>query len=274
MIRVRLFGNLGNQMFQYAFAKKVSEKMSARFWFSTRHVRYALHYFELPFPLNLLNNRWLRAVNNKTEGWWKFKHTKDYSSPLQDASQYMYSDRTDYLGYFQDSSLYKNKAAVRALFPIRKAYRREFEEKYAAVMRQHKVITVSVRLGDYRKERLRELNNAEVLLPLEWYKKQLSEFNLNDYKVFITSDEPDTCQKEFAGFHPHIQIVRDHFITQLMILMHSDVCIISNSTFAWWGAYLNAKDNVQVIAPNNWMGYRAGTEYPKGIMNIDFAWVD
>jgi hypothetical protein len=274
MIRIRLFGNLGNQMFQYAFAKKASGVTGSRFWFSTRHVNYVLHFFKLPFPLRLLNIKWLRSINSTAERWLKFKQVYDYSNPLQDSSNYVYSDNTEYLGYFQDSRLYEDKERVRALFAIKDEYKKEFQEKYATVFENHKVIAVSVRLGDYRKEKIKEFGDVDALLPLDWYKRQLLKYDLNEYKIFFTSDEPDTCEKEFANIHNDIHFVRAHFITQFLILMHSDVCVIANSTFAWWGAYLNTKPHLKVIAPKYWMGYNARQEFPKGIMDIGFEWAE
>lgn len=274
MIRIRLLGQLGNQMFQYAFAKKAARKTQAKFWLSTSHVNYSLHFFKLPFPLRLLSNRWIRGINNWTERLIKFKNLQDYSDGLMESSSYVYQNQTEYWGFFQDSSLYQNKDFFRGLFNIKEKYKHHFNEKYSMLFRDGKTITVQVRLGDYRHERLKAFGGVEAVLPLGWYHRQLCQFNLDEYKVFIISNEPDTCQKEFDSLHRNIHIVREHFITEFLFLMHSDVCIISNSTFAWWGAYLNTKNNVNIIAPKYWMGYNAKQEFPKGIMNIDFNWME
>jgi hypothetical protein len=272
MIRIRLFGQLGNQMFQYAFAKKAAEEIGTSFWLTTRDANYSLGFFELPFPLRLLGKKWVRGINNGVQKLVQMRNVEDYSDGLTDGSSYVYKDHTDYLGYFQDSGLYKDRELFRSLFRVKQEYRRSFNEKYSPLFQSNRTITVQVRLGDYRHEKLHQFGGVEAALPLDWYKRQLSAFNLDDYKVFIISNEPDTCEREFGSIHKNITVAKEHFITEFLFLTESDVCIISNSTFAWWGAYLNTKPNLRVIAPKWWMGYNARQEFPKGIMNIDFEW--
>jgi hypothetical protein len=215
-----------------------------------------------------------RFFNSKAETLMKLKNVQDYSSGLLEGSSYTYTNQTEYRGFFQDGALYADKEQVRSLFKIREPYRRRFEEKYLPIFQGSKTMTVSIRLGDYRSEKIKELDNAPALLPVEWYKRQLLNFDLRDYKVFFISDEPETCEKEFGPGTENMQFVKEHLITQFLLLMHSDVCIITNSTFAWWGAYLNSKAGVRVIAPKYWMGYNAKQEFPKGVMNVDFEWAE
>jgi len=49
------------------------------------------------------------------------------------------------------------------------------------------------------------------------------------------------------------------------------VLILANSTFSWWGAYLNPNNPV-VFAPKYWLGFKVNLEYPKGIMSVDWNW--
>jgi hypothetical protein len=57
-------------------------------------------------------------------------------------------------------------------------------------------------------------------------------------------------------------------------LLNADVCIISNSTFSWWGAWLNNKPTKVIYAPKYFMGWRIKKEIPDHIYPIDWTLID
>jgi hypothetical protein len=48
-------------------------------------------------------------------------------------------------------------------------------------------------------------------------------------------------------------------------LVNADICILSNSTFGWWGAYLNPK-KPEIIASKYWLGRAQKKEYPTNVV--------
>lgn len=75
-------------------------------------------------------------------------------------------------------------------------------------------------------------------------------------KFYVFSDEPEWCKVFFEEMHiPHMVISHNTGIDSYkdMYLMHC--CkhnIICNSTFSWWGAWLNSNVNKIVVAPKKW----------------------
>jgi len=55
-------------------------------------------------------------------------------------------------------------------------------------------------------------------------------------------------------------------ITDFQIIMNADACIISNSSFAWWAAYLNSKKDKKIYCPEHWLGFKIKREYPENII--------
>ena len=53
------------------------------------------------------------------------------------------------------------------------------------------------------------------------------------------------------------------------LLLHADKLIISNSSFAWWGAYLN-KNKTEVFVPQYWLGFKVDKEIPADIIPARF----
>ena len=70
--------------------------------------------------------------------------------------------------------------------------------------------------------------------------------------LFI-SDDIEWCKKNFTARN-HFFLESNDILTDLFAQSYCDDNIISNSTFGWWGAYLNKNINKKVIYPTPWFG--------------------
>jgi hypothetical protein len=119
---------------------------------------------------------------------------------------------------------------------------------------ESKPIIVHIRRGDY-------LNHAETIgvLDFAYFKNALDQTSPNENSEFwIFSDSVDVA-KDFAAF-AHLPDLRTRVIqaptdspdAESMLLMTlGSALIISNSTFSWWGAYLNKNADL-IITPKKW----------------------
>lgn len=93
------------------------------------------------------------------------------------------------------------------------------------------------------------------LLPLEYYTKaiQYLKQHVVDYTVFVFSDDLLWSKEnlKFDGSIVFVDADEDFLELDLMSRCHHN--IIANSTFSWWGAYLNRNPLKIVIAPQKWV---------------------
>ncbi|NBT58731.1 alpha-1,2-fucosyltransferase [bacterium] len=99
------------------------------------------------------------------------------------------------------------------------------------------------------------LRDAGVLI--DYYYRSLKELKdrLGAFTVFVFSDDVEAIQRELKLDLPHYFVKPDgkassHEELHLMSLCNH--AIISNSTFAWWGAWLNSSKEKIVVAPKPW----------------------
>jgi len=93
---------------------------------------------------------------------------------------------------------------------------------------------------------------------MDYYQKAIEHVRAQvpDVRFFVFSDDPDWCEGAFPGF----TIVRGNPAHEdLWLMSFCNHAIIPNSTFGWFGAWLNPEPNRIVIAPAKW--FNVGLNY-------------
>ena len=116
-------------------------------------------------------------------------------------------------------------------------------------------VIIHIRRGDYLK-----FSNIHPTIDISYIEKCLN--NLKDYNnIFVVSDDKEWCVKNL-NFN-NITIVKDlEDYEELWLISLFKNLIMSNSTFSWWGAYLNRYDDSKIYFPSLWFG-------PQGEKNIE-----
>lgn len=266
MVGIKFNGRLGNQLFQYAFYHYLKSNNHNIFFFVNPHHAYLSKYFNLstfnnltlPSKVYSLLVRYLPIL---------FNFNEIYIQNIQVPKHVSCKSWTIYKGFFQ-TDWYLNQTVQKLPLTLKKAVIEKFNDQYAELFLNNKIIVVHIRRTDYK-----NYGKRDISLPLEYFRNRLDAIeNINKYKVVFVSDEMEAVMAYFEPKENYIFSTNDE-ITDFQIIMNADIAIISNSSFAWWAAYLSPKNNL-VYAPKNWIGFRIGKEHPKGVMTEKFVWCD
>ena len=117
-------------------------------------------------------------------------------------------------------------------------------------------VSMHFRHGDYVFDE--KTNKKHGVLTLDYYKRAIDIikskidnpvfFMFSDDKEWVAENAKFNCQTVFVDNN---YFGSGHKDMRLMSLCKSN--IIANSTFSWWGAYLNLNPEKTVIAPENWL---------------------
>ena len=72
-------------------------------------------------------------------------------------------------------------------------------------------------------------------------------------RLIIFSNDIEWCKENFK--HKEVVFIEEEDYLELYIMSMCTDNIIANSTFSWWGAWMNKNENKKVITPSNWFGY-------------------
>lgn len=268
MIIVKLKGGLGNQMFQYAMGKNIAHVhgMQLKFDildFPDHNQRvYALDKFNVDtqkasqdeiFNLKYQNRNFLKKILRRAhKKSSNYIQEKDFilCKKILSINGSVYID-----GYWQSEKYFKdNKAIIQYDFSIKHPLKGK-NKKYSQLISSCDSVSMHIRRGDYVSNPV--ANNIHGICDTAYYKYcvDLIRQHLKLPHFFIFSDEP-------AWVHENINLdfpftIVDHNNTEnafedmrLMSLCQHN--IIANSSFSWWGAWLNSNPHKIVIAPQRW----------------------
>ncbi len=132
-----------------------------------------------------------------------------------------------------------------------------------SVFGKRRPVFIHVRRTDYKD--FSPMGGKSVQLPPDFYHRAISKFfpQKEEFLFIIVGDDPDWAEIEF-DYLPYKTVSRQSPETDLAAMSLCEGGIISNSTFAWWGAFW-CQRKAPVIGPEYWLGWRHKIWYPEGI---------
>jgi len=234
-------GRLGNQLFQIAstigVAKENDCEFSFPFWGYSK-------FFKKQIPQEFIN---ISEYVTHRERSFNYNHIS-------------ISRNTDLLGYYQSEKYFLNcRDLVSSFF--------EFDPSLISISLDG-YCSVHVRRTDYLK-----LNDYHPVQNMDYYNKSIDIMrSCGVSKFMVFSDDIEWCKENFKGgdfiFSEGFSDIED--LARMSLCSHN---IIANSSFSWWGAWLNKNENKKIIAPSNWFGPSKGNTitsdlYCSGWINI------
>lgn len=273
MIIVKLMGGLGNQLFQYATGRalavryNVPLKLDLSFLKADTKGHYTKRDLELePFKLKYeISTQKELSTFQETTAFQKFKKyipflllKKFVANEKAFAFENDFSKfpANTYLNGFWQSEKYFKSIRPELLKEISLKYEMpEVGKDFASRISETNSVAIHVRRGDYVTNK--NASSFHGLLPSEYYNKAISLLNskYEDLRFFVFSDDLAWVRQHMSlpANTIFIEYTSEHKTAMDLILMSKCAHnIIANSSYSWWGAWLNKNETKTVIAPERW----------------------
>lgn len=247
MIYTNLKGGLGNMLFQISATISLALDNDNQWCFpnlkhhinylngETTHNENLNHGLEYLKIFKNLNN--CTIIGNPTYIQYPFNYT------------YIPFNQKEIIidGFFQSEKYFKhNRKKILKVLDFSFIDREKILLKYDLM--DKKKTSIHVRRGDYLK-----FPNHHPIQSTEYYDKAI-ELLKNSTELFVIfSDDIDWCKKNLK-LNNVVYVEGEKDYNELYLMSLCDNNIISNSSFSWWGAWLNNNDEKIVIGPSKWFG--------------------
>jgi hypothetical protein len=251
MIYLYLKGGLGNMLFQIAAAQSMgidrqlpvsfpNVDQQLQFCDDDMHHNPSLkHSFEYK-QLRMYRNVCTQAPPANLN---VFEYPFEYT-PKQPVG-------TDFVinGFFQSEKYFaKNATSILSAFSPTEEMASLISHKYPWLQKET-CTSIHVRRGDYVK-----LSMYHSVLSNQYYDRAIKLARSKTHKFVVFSDDIDWCKSYFVG-DEFLFVENEKDYVELYMMAACKNNVTSNSSFAWWGAWLNPNPDKFVIAPvEKWFG--------------------
>jgi hypothetical protein len=267
MVVTKLYGGLGNQMFQYAVGRTVSllNNNSEFFldvsWFKKIKGNTQREYELGPFnivekfaskkEIAMLGGSFL-SLRSKL-GLFKSGYVRekgfDFDPNVMKLTGDIYLD-----GYWQSERYFKDiESTIRGDFILKNPLSKNALEIYSQIKNTNS-ISVHIRRGDYVTDP--STNDFHGVCSIDYYKRaqEILKNIVSSPHFFVFSDDIEWVKKNitFCGPVFFVSGCRIPDYEEITLMSYCKHHIVANSSFSWWGAWLNPSREKIVIAPKKW----------------------
>ena len=270
---VELTCGLGNQMFQYAFAKALQKHLQVpvlldKTWYDTQDnsTQFSLDIFNvnLEYATNTQIEK-AKARVSKLPGLLRKmfglkKHNIAYSQSFDFHDEYLLpNDFTYFSGFFQNAKYLKGlEQELKSIFYYDSNNFSNFgKQRLELILQAKNSIFIHIRRGDYCK--------IGWELGMDYYKRAIQYImdRVEEPKFFIFGATDMSFTEQFQknlGLNENNSVnLSEKTITQdnqhedMFLMCYCKHAILANSSYSFWSAYLNNDANNIVIAPTPWL---------------------
>ena len=304
MIGVQLRYGLGNQMFQYAAARAVAERLGCALIVMSSYMnrsdklQYAAGAIGLPvrgynrvyaeiaqaFPavtqsragvaLQIAGARVSRRLFPYRFSL-RIPDELGASAEAFDPNFTRIKSGTWLEGFFQSERYFADASAnVRNWFQLSPT-EASITKRIISEWPQHpeRMVAIHVRRGDYLQQAGALSTPGEGwALPHSYYNNAVSQLP-SGLGVAVFSDEPEYARQVFAPMKPWVSVGNPGF-RDLHLMSACRHMVIANSSFSWWSAWLNPDQHKVVLAPRFHLGWRLARWCPEAIQVPSWNYID
>ncbi len=274
MLVTRIYGGLGNQMFQYAAGKSISINRSDSLMLDT--TAYGLNggvnlvdrdLDILDFNIEIVPQSTNQIIRSKHPYGLISKACTYINKRILNKYYYgwhpeLYDDiHLNYLdGYFQSQNYADRiKDCINSNFKL-KPYLETEISKITKIFQDNDLIAVHVRRGDYFSNP--RINKWHGICNAEYYERGIQYFRKHHPKmnIILFSDDVNWCRNNIEGLKSSLSIsdyakkngVLLRASQELFLMSQCRHFLISNSTFSWWAQYLCRNEHKEIVSPSSW----------------------